>query len=226
MVKQEEDNEELRYSLRSLKNIPHDRVFFAGYLPKWAQNVIHIPTVQDRSKYRNSTNNLITACMDARVSDDFLLFNDDFFIMKPIDSMPVYNRGTNAEVTAEYKAKGSGGYINGMLQTEELLHKLGITEVINYELHVPMHINKQRFLDVIQIKDDISPDIRVLHKRTLYGNFWKVGGETIKDVKIYDLQQQWDEDATFLSTLDGPFYRHPIGDFIRSRFIERSPYEK
>lgn len=227
VVKQEEDNEELRYSLRSLRNIPHGKVFMAGYKPSWVSNkVIHIPVVQDRTKYKNSTNNLLTACNDPRLSSDFLLFNDDFFVMRPMKEMPVFNRGSNHDVTAEYKAKGSGGYVNGMIQTEELLHQLGVKDVINYELHVPMHINKHKFIDVIQMQRDLAPHIRVVHKRTLYGNFWKLGGKKISDVKVYHLSQEWSEAAPLLSTLDNCFKLHPIGDYIRSKFPNPSPYEK
>lgn len=225
-IKQEEDNEELRYSLRSLKNIPHRRVFFAGYMPTWVKGVWHIPVLQTRSKYRNTTDNLIRACSVPEVSDDFLYFNDDFFIMKPTGKMPVLNRGSNAKVTAEYKAKGSGGYVKGMMETEELLHMLGIEEVINYELHVPLQINKSRFLDIIQIQKDLAPHIKVVHKRTLYGNFWKVGGSKIEDVKVYNIDQSWSRESQFLSTLDTTFRLHPIGEFIRAQFPMKSPYER
>ena len=34
-VKDDPDNEELRYSLRSLKNLPHQKVWIYGGGPKW-----------------------------------------------------------------------------------------------------------------------------------------------------------------------------------------------
>src|SRR5690606_30767194 len=87
--------EELRYSLRSLANLPHDRVFIAGGLPNWVDNVEHIETVQEwPSKYVNLCVNIASACCDDRVSDPFILFNDDFFVMEPVEQVPARWRET------------------------------------------------------------------------------------------------------------------------------------
>ena len=86
-LKQCDQCDELIYSLRSLCNLPHDRVFLVGGCPKNIDKskVVYIPTEQKGTKWRNSTNNVKTACKDPRLSDDFILMNDDFFVLKPIN---------------------------------------------------------------------------------------------------------------------------------------------
>ena len=43
VIKSVNDNAELRFSLRSLKNIEHGNVYIVGYKPLWVKNVIHLP---------------------------------------------------------------------------------------------------------------------------------------------------------------------------------------
>lgn len=88
ILKEKPDNyDELRYSLRSLKNIQHDKLFICGYLPKFINNrkVTYIPTLQTLSKYENARNNKIELCKCSLLSDDFILFNDDFYMLEKIN---------------------------------------------------------------------------------------------------------------------------------------------
>ena len=71
LVKDCTENEELTYSLRSLVNIPHDRVFIVGGCPRNidTSKVIHFPILQTDTKYKNTTNNLKLICNQDNLSE-------------------------------------------------------------------------------------------------------------------------------------------------------------
>src|SRR5690606_40329879 len=82
-------NEELRWSLRTLVNLPHDRVWIVGHLPNWIDRhkVQYLRTEQYELKHTNTLNNLATACDHSDISDRFVLMNDDFFVLQPVDQL-------------------------------------------------------------------------------------------------------------------------------------------
>jgi hypothetical protein len=180
----EGENEELRYSLRSLANLPHERVWIFGGAPEWATAIEHVPTDQRDTKYRVTTRALRAACEHEGVSDPFVLFNDDFYLMRRIDEVPVLHRGLVADVLADYVRRWHGGssYSRGMAQTADLLASLGFPAPLSYELHVPLPVHKRAMLEALDVGE--ASGIAVLHKRTLYGNLARLGGDRLTDVKI------------------------------------------
>jgi len=231
----ENDSEELRYSLRSLANIPHGRVFIVGEKPQWAQNVIHIPVAQDKSKNENVGLNIRTAVTSQAISDDFVLMNDDFFFMKPFDSLPVWHFGDMKHVIEHYERRyqEETAYISNMRHSYSLLQKLGIQQPISYELHAPMIINKHKAREML----DQFQNRRMYQFRSLYGNLYAVGGEETADFKVfldpvhnspaYNLQPiSYLEQQAFLSATGGSFKRGDVGKFIRHTFSEKCTYER
>ena len=221
------DGNELRYSLRSLANMPHERVFIVGGCPKWVKGIIHIPTVQEGTKYKNTTNNLKVACNDTRLSEDFILMNDDFFILQPIKDpkkeLNLYMGTAQEQIDDFYKRHPFGSaYIRGMEETRNLLRKLGKEEPLSYELHTPCVINKFNYLDMFKIEG--VEKISCLHKRTLYGNLYRTGGKSVTDVKIFT-HNKFDTDklGNFLSCSNDGF--GVIAPYLLSKFPQKSPYE-
>src|SRR4029079_15582575 len=84
-------NLELRYSLRSLVNLPHARVILVGYVPSWANPDIGL--IRDQGKeapWHASAMHLLYAMDQIRdLSDPLYLFNDDFYVMQPTDQIPI-----------------------------------------------------------------------------------------------------------------------------------------
>ena len=83
------ENEELRYSLRSLKNVPHGQVWIFGGAPSWISdrvNFVGVPQTDFnfrdawKTKFENTRRNLYTATQQPEVSEHFLLMNDDFYV--------------------------------------------------------------------------------------------------------------------------------------------------
>lgn len=221
------DGEELRYSLRSLKNIPHDKVFFVGGCPRWAKNIIHIPTEQKGTKYKNTTNNLITACNDPRISANFILMNDDFFILEqiknPTKELNLYMGTVQSYIDKLKKRHPTGSaYIKGMEQTKGFLEGLGVSEPLSYELHIPFVLNKKKFLKMFELTG--VKEIPCFHKRTVYGNLHLKGGTDTKDVKIFfNSGFVPNKLGKFLSCDDMGFYT--LHNFLLNKLPKKSVYE-
>ena len=227
-LKNASSNPELTYSLRSLINVKHDRVFLVGGCPSNInkKEVIHIPTVQSKIKWQNSTNNFKLACMDSRLSNDFILMNDDFFILKPIDPLTDLNlhRGTIKKVYTYYVElmKREGQWTRGMRETSTILKMHGIENPLSYELHIPMLVNKMKYLKLFEIVGkDITPYIQ---PRSLYGNLYYKNSSYIDDVKLLT-GKPFDELnlGKFLSCSDATFKR--INSFLDKTFKTKCKYE-
>ena len=227
LVKNSPTNEELTYSMRSLENIPHDKVFLVGGCPSNIDRgkVIYIPTLQGPNKYKNTTLGLKTVCEDSRLSEDFILMNDDFFILKPIQ-FPVSElnlcRGTIQEVLASMRAKfGTDTYYTvSMAQTQAFLQDLGYSTPLSYELHIPMVINKKSFLGLFSL--DYIGSIQFGHYRSIYGNLYLKDSKEVEDVKVYCDNMTRHSDK-FLSTEDNSWPL--IRPEVEALFPVKSPYE-
>ena len=88
LVKNGTENEELRYSLRTIeKNFPYGRVWIYGGCPEYIKPDKHVYIYQDvigATKWERTTAMLKLACENKDITDDFWLFNDDFFVTQPI----------------------------------------------------------------------------------------------------------------------------------------------
>jgi hypothetical protein len=172
------ENEELRYSIRSaVKNLPHDKVWVVGGKPDWyTGNYIEVP--QSRTKYTNAKSNLKAICDSEEISDSFILMNDDFYIINKVDKIPYMYSGT-----LDDKIKQREDIFNGNTYTTLLRQTLGSLSrksndiVLDYELHVPMVMEKTKLSRVIRLSG---------LWRSVYGNLFNVGGTKIRDVKVYN----------------------------------------
>lgn len=217
VVRPGDRNEELRYSLRSLANLPHGRVWIAGYCPKWVTGVGVIPVSGQPRGRAQAKANLRAACEHPEVSEQFVYMCDDFFVMQPMDRLPVMHRGSVTEVLQSRSM--ASVYNRAMIKTRQLLVDRGIPDPLMYDLHAPMLVTKTGMLDALALCD--SPH---LHELTLFGNLNHVGGERRQNHKVHRRDSGW-QDWPFLSTNDSSFTASPVGQFIRSRFPDQSGYE-
>lgn len=226
VVKEGEANEPLRHSLRSLVNLPHRRVWIAGYRPTWvASEVGHVAVQQGADKFDNSTRNLEAAASHPEVTDDILYFNDDFFVVDPVEDVPLMHRALVRDFAAELyrKWKRTYPYLDGMMKTLTLLEKLGVPDPLCYEVHVPMPMTKGRLLETMNVGFGTRP----LHKRTLYGNMHHAPEEStlVDDPKVGFAAMPSDMPSPFVSTSDRAWSGR-TGQWIRRRFAKPGPYEK
>lgn len=227
------DSAELRYSLRSLQNINHNKVFIVGEKPSWVTNVEHIPVAQDSTRYENVARNLWAAVNTDTISSDFIMMNDDFFIIGKHDAMPTLHWGYLHDVIAKYNKRYGmeTDYLLSLKYCYAQLAELGFKDPLCYELHTPIVINKS---NVKQLKAEVNPPYHQF--RTLYGNYFQLGGEYSEDVKVFidprhnNSRYARDEKTylmsqSLLSATGGSFARGRVGQFIRERFPDKSSYE-
>ena len=221
-------NEELRYSLRSLCNIKHDKVFVVGDLPGFiSNNVYYIPTCKFVSRYETTTNNIASACRCSELSDNFILMNDDFFILNPIEEKDLLlNRGLlKDQVNFYHKNHGTlTNFDRAVEKGYEELKEQGFENPISFELHTPIIINKYKFL---QILPKINTDSLHVCKRSVYGNYFIKESKTIEDVKVlsyhkFDENKQGIKDLMSCSEVSWSV----VKPFIIKKFPNKSIYEK
>lgn len=222
-------NEELRYSLRTVeRNFPHASVVFAGGNPKRISPDRHITYNQGhgRTKWDNVSSMIRHICRDSRISAQFFLFNDDFFILKPVKTWTRnFYDGTLADLQNRIVKNNNDSisrYVERLQTGEELLREHGYGTK-NFELHCPMKIDKNKMLALL---DEFGEDAPC--KRSLYGNkyFDDEGGIEMRDNKIALEVGVANSNDWFVSTLDKSFERGQIGRQIRGIFTEPSRFEK
>jgi len=170
-------NEELRYSIRSaVKNLTFDNLWVVGGKPNWYIGN-YLEVAQNKSKYLNARNNLRALCNSSQISESFILMNDDFYIIKKVAEVPYMHGGLLSSKIKKYEEiTGKTRYVLMLKKTFTNLFRRFKNEVLDYELHVPMIMEKEKLLKVLE-----APDLW----RSRYGNTYGVGGREIDDVKVY-----------------------------------------
>ena len=216
-------SEELKYCLRSLKNIEHNSVFICGDKPDFiSDEVIYLPRkTRGKTTQHDCELNLRLALEDDRLSDKFIYMNDDFFILKKIAKLPHYQNGN---IRALIKSRPERQFLkhnNALAETAKYLKTFD--NPLSFELHIPMVMNK---LDRLEISNDILPILesgKIVLPRSIYGNIFCDINEYRKDVKLYHSSDEI-TDNTFLSTYE-PSFNGNVGEFIKHKFDTKCKYE-
>lgn len=171
------DNEELRYSIRSaVANLPHKNIWVVGDKPTWYSGNF-IPVKQTNSKYSNVRKILEEIKSNSLISDNFILMNDDFFIVRPVKKLKALHGGSLLEKVHRYQDLAMGSNYTRMLeQTYLRLTKMGIDSPLDYDIHVPMQMSRRGLREALKGQT---------LWRSTYGNIFKVGGTRMADVKVY-----------------------------------------
>lgn len=215
-VKEHKTNEELRYSLRSLKNYKHRNVFLGGHIPDWSTMVVQCPRKkQGYSNHQNAFNNLRTILDNPGLSENIVVFNDDFFILKPIDEIPIF-KGREVGFST-WKAASK--------HTLEVMKKMGCWSGASYEQHLPFVCQKSKLINVLDtIKQEKPEDYGRVFWRTVYGNHYRIGGTFTQDVKVRRNVSIY-PDQVFISSEDTTFEQH-LKPLLEPIFPNKSNYEK
>lgn len=205
-----DDGAELKYALRSLKNLKNwnGEVIIAGDKPRWMVNVTHIQVERsNHNPYHDSENRAFAALIDDRLPEDFIFSNDDIFITEPIE-VTYLHQGT-------ISTEGRGYHISQKKKTREWLAERGFS-TFDYDLHTPMLMNKTKRLKVHKVVQESINKIS-LKPRSIYGNMFAVAGEVYEDRKargqelpqapiiststfVKELEQMFPEPSKFEST--------------------------
>lgn len=223
ILKQDVKPDELRYSLRSVcANFPYNKIWFYCGKPEGITPDEYVPFEQKGvMAWEKTTSTVKEICKNKQITADFWLFNDDFYIMKPVEDMPIYyDRTLFRRIQQIEKRRGGAGSLYSMQlrRTRDALQDMGF-KTFNYAVHMPMLINRKKGLAVIEQ----YPKLPMF--RSVYGNVYNVGGEQHADVKIVQRDIKPKEDCDFLSTGDGELNDTEVGRFIMSRFPNKCKYE-
>lgn len=204
-VRPGENNPELRYSLRSLANLSHDRVWLVGYKPEWVTGVEHIPASPTGSPQRNAVDQLAMAC-DALTAERFVIFNDDFYVMDPVLAIPSYHAGP--------LVSGPGPVRLALRR----LREMGYDSPLAWTLHIPVVVWRRKLADILAT----LTGRQVPEWRTMYGNLSGATGERAPDVKVRSRSDRIPS-GPFLSSSDATFPL--LRRMLAARFPMPSPYE-
>lgn len=216
--------DELRYSLRSVaENFPVRYVWFVGGVPEgFKPDKIIKHEQRGGTKWERAKSSLIEACKNKELSDEFYLFNDDFFVLrKPQGEFINMTDGTIGRRIAEIIRNNKGGtsaYTRGLEDLQYRLKRKG-KDVISFAVHVPLLVNKRDMLELLTGRD------AHFSFRSLYGNMYEVPYIYHKDVKIYNMTATPGDDWDYLSTTEQSFAFGAVGEYIRDRFPDPCEFE-
>lgn len=224
ILKKDIKPDELRYSLRSVaENWPVRSVWFVGGIPAGFRPDKAIEHEQSGgTKWERVKSSLILACRNPELSDEFFLFNDDFFILEPPpDDFVNYTDGTIGRRINEVKARHgkNSGYTNALKELDGLLKYKGF-DTISFAVHVPFLVEKRKMLELLTGRNSNKMF------RGLYGNVYGVPFVYHKDCKIYDMEKIPGDGWDYLSTTEQSFEFGKVGEWLRNRFPNPCKYEK
>jgi hypothetical protein len=204
-----------------MQNLKHRNVWVVGGKPDWYRGPwIHVGQTPGK-KYDNARTNLMAIVESNKISDNFILMNDDFYVMKPQELKPYYSGTLRERLERNERLSPNATYTRKIRETIDLLEARGIEDPLDYSIHVPMVMDKAGLQEALEF-----PLIR-----SAYGNLRQVGGEQRQDVKVYTgalydgLSFDWTQDTDFLSSDDGSFMLLK-GKLLAPMFPKPTVFEK
>jgi len=161
---------ELIYALKSIKK------YLTGFMDIWVIGVLpslkvkHLPCSDiDAQKEYSIANKILTACKCDAISDPFIVWHDDHFLLRPMD-VSEFKYWHNGDLESTLK-RSKGGYYVSVKNTIEMGFKK------NFDIHTPFVVEKKRFSDNV-----IKPWTKECLVKTLYAKGEE--GEYMEDCKI------------------------------------------
>lgn len=208
---------ELRFSLRSLAHVPHDRVIVAGEAPKHLSKAVrYLPVPRRVNRYDASTNNIFEAAKREVRTDRFLVMNDDIFLLGPW-AFQHEDRGTVEEYISSGAPKGD--YLRHLLSTADILRAHGVPDPLFFGLHTPTVYERAKLVDLIK---EFAGKRYLL--RTLYHNLFPQPSVRREDAKVREWTGAPVRDDV-LSISDQCARDAGFVDWISARFPEPSVHE-
>lgn len=212
---------ELRMSLRSVEKYlsGYGEVWIIGERPEWLQNINHKP-LSDISKISdfNIMRKIQVACQTAEISDDFIFFNDDHYLLQPFEAatFPYFHEGS---LDAYVANRQKDSYGKRAANTLKFL-KDNKLPTKHFDSHMPIIYNKELFLKhVVNAVDWANKDGFII--KSLYANALNIEGEEAKYNKIN--HPPAGEFKVFSSF---PHMKASVTRFLQEQFPKMSKFEK
>ena len=215
VVKDTPDNEELRYSLRSLQNLPNVRnVWIFGGKPNFLVDKYHKRSFdQDGTKWENSAKIFWEIINDEDLTEDIYLMMDDVFITQPIQTFVNYSK-TSMETHRHSVYYDEKRNVCNWLKA----HKKPFRD---FDLHRPFLYNRTK------VKELYPRYPKQTCFRSLYGNWYGIPTETHRDCKVFSVGRYVSpSDDVCISTTDKTFRKGQVRVMVRKCSPTPSIYEK
>lgn len=175
-------NNEIRFSLRSIEKhlFGFSGVWVVGERPDFLQGINHIPATDPHDvPDRNIMEKIKIACNTPEISDPFLFFNDDHYLLQDVqaDQFPYY-----CDITLQEKIDRRGYDNYGQRIQNTMKHLQAIDKATrNFDVHTPILYHKQHFIDTVCNVDWNKRQGYVI--KSLYCNSLNIEGTYFKDCK-------------------------------------------
>ena len=231
-----EDDFELRYSLRSIDQLPWvGDLYLIGHAPEWIKDAafIRCPDPYYRCKDANIINKILRACCEKSVSEKFIVNSDDQYVLKPINPEDLGPWLENPPLLPQaQKKRFASRWAMRIVETAGWLTAHGFPERI-FQSHIPYAVEKEKYPHIMSwvpwgqdngfhthiyqgirhAKDNIKPEPNGLTVR------FKGPVATSKEIDTMLMR------ATFFNFGDQAL-NQPLRDWLMKRFPEPSRWEK
>lgn len=223
VLKNDISDYELKYSLRSVcKNFIFRNIWFYGGCPDTIQPDHYIDFYQlGDNKWLKTRSMYVDIFTNPEITEDFYLFNDDFYIMRPYaQDIPKTNGSLYKQIQRIEKRNYNrqSAYTKRLNVTMNMLRSKRL-DIISYETHTPFLVNRRKGMDLCREFDE-----RYIFRST-YGNIYDIGGILEKDNKLCRVDDIPPIDVDVLSSTDTTFKNGRLGEYIRAVFNEPCRYE-
>ena len=217
---------DLLFSIRSVaKNLEYNRLWIYGGKKMNIQpdGYVRIMNQIGATKWDKVRSMYKEVCLNDNITEDFIMFHDDFFIMKPMKNIEPEYRGTFESHIKTVEAK-FGDKINNytsLLRHASKTLKNANKSQLSYELHKPFVFNRKKLLKILEL----YPNEHCI--RSIYANYYKIGGKQTYDIKIFDEKPNFDyTKEKILSTNDDiNIEGNECWEYIKSQFKDKCKYE-
>lgn len=235
--KENDWDQELPYALRSLRNLPHRKVWFIGHKPAWTTNVEHLP-VEDLPRKWEDIQNKYLAFINYRgdMTSEVVQMYDDTYILDgryKHDPLPTFHWGTAAKAytggasprrlrTENMQNRTLSTYRRTIVDAGRILQAHGVRKPLNYSLHVPFVFDRPK----VPVH---WHDGEVLQWKTMAGNTSgrhsvELGGD-VKVNRRIALAEVLRRDTGLLSSLNSNFRQSGCYGLLKHLFPEPCEYE-
>lgn len=232
-----DEPDSLRYALRTIwHHLDVGKIWIVGHHPSWLDSSVgHIPSAQRTQMYRNvnephlkfqNQEANLRAVMASEVSEDFLWWSDDFFVLRDTSTdIPYFHRGSLRDYLDTLPAKhGWGEYAEGLGFCLKLLEAWGYPHPDAYNVHMPLPVNKTNLIEVMEMA--WAEGLQGGWLRPIYP---VVCGDDhphveVTDPKIKNPNELPDLNQIWVSCDPGS-WRGALGQYIRNRYWRTAPWE-
>lgn len=231
------DNEELRWSLRSVHTNAAGmfrKVWIVGtLLPTWLTNVEVIEASSVDGRAADVRAKMLAATIHPKVASRFVLLHDDYFLVDPITEWTAYHMGPMGEYVQRLSqlprslTVNNSSWLRTVVSTSQWMADNGHRNVLARQGHRPLLWSKTKLRKAL----DSYPADRPLDVVGLY-DMAGAGGVGVRGVnsKITGDPNEFHAKAgklniPWLSSNDNSFAEGMIGGYIRGMFRTPSIYE-